>query len=246
MIETVEGMIVSAIPYRESSKILNVFTKEHGLIGMMAKGANRVKSDLRSVSDKLTYGRFHIYYKEGKLSNLMSVDVIDPLKKIKTDLEKISYASYLLELTEQLVKQNQSEKIYPLFISGIQKIEEGFDPLVITNILELKYLEYLGVMPVIDRCCVCGRTDSIATLSSYLGGYVCNYCRKQEPLVDEKVIKLIRMYYYVDISKIEKLDLSEKVKKGVNQFLNEYYDRYTGLYLKSRGFLKDLNSIVNH
>ena len=38
MIETVEGMIVSVIPYKESSKILNVFTKEHGLIGMMAKG----------------------------------------------------------------------------------------------------------------------------------------------------------------------------------------------------------------
>ncbi|MBS7020278.1 MAG: DNA repair protein RecO [Firmicutes bacterium] len=243
MIEKVEGVVVSTIPFKESSKILNVFTKEYGLIGMMAKGANRMKSELRSVSDKLTYGYFHIYYKEGKLSNLISVDVIDPFKIMKQDLEKISYASYLLELTEQLVKQNNSSDIYQLFISGLSKIEDGFDPLVITNILELKYLEYLGVMPVIDRCAVCGRTDSIATLSSYLGGYVCNHCRKQEPLVDEKVIKLVRMYYYVDIAKIEKLELSEKVKKGVNQFLNDYYDRYTGLYLKSRGFLKDLNEL---
>lgn len=243
MIEKVEGVVVSTIPFKESSKILNVFTKEYGLIGMMAKGASRMKSELRSVSDKLTYGYFHIYYKEGKLSNLISVDIIHPLKAIKQDLEKISYASYLLELTEQLVKQNNSSDIYELFTNGLLKIEEGFDPLVITNILELKYLEYLGVMPVIDRCAVCGRTDSIATLSSYLGGYVCNHCRKQEPLVDEKVIKLVRMYYYVDISKIEKLELSEKVKKGVNQFLNDYYDRYTGLYLKSRGFLKDLNEL---
>ena len=72
MIEAVEGIIVSTIPYKESSKILNVFTKEHGLIGMMAKGANRMKSELRSVTDKLTYGTFHIYYKEGKLSNLIN------------------------------------------------------------------------------------------------------------------------------------------------------------------------------
>ena len=243
MIETVEGMIVSVIPYKESSKILNVFTKEHGLIGMMAKGASRMKSELRSVSDKLTYGYFHIYYKEGKLSNLMSVDVIDPLKTIKTDLEKISYASYLLELTEQLVKQNNYENIYPLFLSGIKKIEEGFDPLVITNILELKYLEYLGVMPVIDRCAVCGRTDSIATLSSYLGGYVCNYCRKQEPLVDEKIIKLVRMYYYVDIKNISKLEVSDVVTKEINQFLDEYYEKYTGLYLKSKDFIKKINQL---
>ena len=128
-------------------------------------------------------------------------------------------------------------------ISAVLKINEGFDPLVITNILELKYLDYLGVMPILDGCAKCGNKTSIATLSSTRGGYVCNYCRTNEKLVDAKTIKLIRMFYYVDISKITNLDISLKIKLEINSFLNEYYDLYTGLYLKSKNFIEDLQNI---
>ena len=48
------------------------------------------------------------------------------------------------------------------------------------------------------------------------------------------------MYYYVDIKSISKLKISDKVKNEINHFLNVYYDRYTGLYLKSKDFLKKL------
>ena len=39
---------------------------------------------------------------------------------------------------------------------------------------------------------------------------------------------------------ISKLKISDKVKNEINMFLNTYYDRYTGLYLKSKNFLKKL------
>ncbi len=44
----------------------------------------------------------------------------------------------------------------------------------------------------------------------------------------------------VEIKSISKLKISEKVKQEINTFLNTYYDRYTGLYLKSKNFLKKL------
>ena len=84
MITEVEGVILSITPYGETSKIINVFTKEYGLIGIMCKGAMGMKSRLRSVTDKLTYGIFNIYYKKDKLSTLVSVDVINSFKKLKT------------------------------------------------------------------------------------------------------------------------------------------------------------------
>lgn len=243
MIEKVEGIVVSELEYGETSKIINVLTRELGVIGMMAKGARTMKSSLRSTTNKLTYGTFFIKYNENKLSNLSSVDVIDSFKNIKIDIEKISYVSYLLELATQVVKHTQDEGVYDLLIASIKKINEGFNPLVITNILELKYLEYLGVMPVLDCCSVCGSTKSIATLSSYKGGYVCNNCLKNEKIVSEKTIKLIRMFYYVEIDKITKLDIGEQQKMEINSFLTDYYDRYTGIYLKTKDFIKNLNKI---
>ena len=63
-IESIEGIVLSETNYSESSKILNVLTKEHGLIGIMSKGCRNMKSKLRTASRKLIYGTFHIYYKE--------------------------------------------------------------------------------------------------------------------------------------------------------------------------------------
>ena len=169
MIE-VEGIIVSETNYSETSKILNVITKEKGLIGIISKGCRNLKSPLRSVSTRLTYGKFIIYYKKDKLSTLTEVNVINPFNNLKKDIIKISYAAYLLELAHQVFKQNNDENVLNLLISALTKIDEGFDPLIIMNIIELKYLNYLGVMPVIDACAICGRKTNIVTLSSYRGG----------------------------------------------------------------------------
>ena len=242
-IEEVEGIVLSEMNYKETSKIINIITKEHGLIGVIAKGCKSLKSPLRSVTSKLTYGNFIIYYKEGKLSTLKEVNVINSFNNIKKDISSISYSAYILELSEGVIKQSINAKIFDLLISSLLKIDEGFDPLVIMNILELKYLDYLGVMPVLDGCSMCGRQNGIVTLSSYRGGYVCDKCYTNEKIVSEKTIKLIRMFYYVDISKISKLDISSKSKNEINIFLDDYYSRYTGLYLKSKSFIKNLQKL---
>lgn len=240
MISKVEGIVLNERDYSETSKIINVITLEYGVIGVLAKGAKRIKSNLRSVTGKMTYGYFNIYYKEDKLSLLVSVDVIDNLKNIKKDITKISYASFLLDLASQVMKQNNNSDVYNLLVNSLLKINDGFDPLVIMNILELKYLEYLGVMPVIDKCSCCKNTSDIITISAHRGGYLCKKCRQNEKIVSLKAVKLIRMFYYVDIAKITTLNVGLKTKKEINQFLDEYYDRYTGLYLKSKHFLNDL------
>lgn len=245
MIEKVEGIIINEKSYGETSKIINLFTREYGVIGLMAKGAKTMKSPLRSVTGKLTYGNFYIVYKKDKLSTLTSVDILNSFKNIKTDIDKISYAGFLLELSEQVYRHNNSEQVYTLLIDSLLKIEEDFDSMVITNILELKYLDFLGVMPILNQCAICGSKTNIVALSSSLGGYVCSNCiTNKEHIIDSKTIQLIRMFYYVDISKIEKLEIKDKYKQEINTFLDEYYDRYTGLYLKSKKFIQNLNNIV--
>ena len=242
MIKKIEGIVVGELDYKESSKIIKVLTST-GIESIIAKGARKLKSDIRSNTTKLTYGYFNVYYKENNLSTLISVDIIDNLKNIKKDINLISYSSYLLELATQVMKQNKNEEIYNLLITSLKKIDELYDYRVITNILELKYLDYLGVMPIIDECCLCGSKISIATLSGRDGGYICNNCLTNQKIVDEKTIKLIRMFYYVDISKISKLEINENIKKEINDFLNEYYEKYTGLYLKTKSFLKNLSQL---
>src|SRR5574344_889058 len=182
------GIIVSQTNYGETSKIINILTVD-GIVGIMAKGCRQLKSPLRSVTEPLTYGVFELNYKEDKLSILRSVDIIDNFKTIRQDIMKISFAGYLLKLASQVAKQINNENVFNYLIDSLKKIDEGFDPLVITIILELKYLDFLGVMPMIDRCSICGSTTGIETLSADKGGYVCINCIGREKIVTDKTIK---------------------------------------------------------
>ncbi len=242
MKDTVEGIVVSEVSYSETSKIINILTKD-GIIGCMAKGAKNLKSNLRVGTSKITMCKFYISKKDEKLSILTSVDIINDFKNIKKDIVKISYATYIIDLANQVMRHNVDSHIYDILISSLIKINDNFDPSVITSILELKYLEFLGVMPIIDECAICGSKSSIATLSSSRGGYICSNCLRDDLIVSDKTIKLIRMFYYVDIAKISNLDISSKSKIEISNFLDDYYDRYTGLYLKSKKMLKNINKV---
>ena len=239
MLKQVEGIIASSVNYGETSKIVNIITKE-GMIGAIAKGAKNIKSPLRSFTVNLTYGSFYLYYNDNKLSTLKSADIINEFKNIKKDIILISYMSFLIDLTTQVMKQNNDEEIYNLLITTLYKIDEGLNPMVMTNILELKYLDYLGVGFDFNTCCKCGKKSNIVTIDPDVGGYICKNCYTNEIIYDSKTLKMLRMYYLVDIKSISELKISDNVIKNINYFVNTYYDRYTGLYLKSKKFLNEL------
>lgn len=239
MLTEVEGFIMSETPYGETSKIINVLTKEKGLIGIMCKGAKSMKSPLRASTQVFTYGVFSINYKEEKLSTLVNVDVINPLKNIRSDLTKISYLTYISELTNQVIKQT-SQSIFEMFISIVLKMEDNLDPVILTNILELKYLPLLGVGLNLDSCIKCGNQTNIVTIDASFGGLICKDCYQNEIIVDKKVIQLLRMYYYVDIKSISSINVKEEYKQVINKFISDYYESFTGLYVYSKKFLEQL------
>ena len=233
----VQGIVISETNYSESSKILNIYTKDLGIISVISKGCRKIKSSLRSASSKLSYGDFILSYREGAMSTLIDADILNDFKKIRTDITLSSYAIYILDLTSQIAKQTNDNELFDLLITGLIKIEEGLSPKVITLILETQYLKFLGIDLNIDGCSICGSTNDIITLDVDRNGYICKECYNDEVIVDQKTIKLIRMFYYVDLSKISKISVSEKSINELDKFLEEYYDKYSGIYLKSKKFL---------
>jgi len=241
----VEGIVIKETNYKESSKILSVWTKDLGIISIMSKGCRSLKSKLRGVSCRLSYANFYINYKENGISTLVDADTIETLKNIATSIEKISYVSYLLNLTEQVYKHSKSNEIYPLLISCIKKIDENYDPSIIMIILELKLLKYLGINPNVDSCNICGNTKDILTISIENGGFICKNCYSSGRIYTSQIIKLIRMFMYVDIDKISKINIKEENKKELIMFIDEYYDSLSGIYLKSKEFLKNIEILNN-
>ena len=241
-LRTFTGIIVNTTNYSESSKILKIYTKEEGVLSVLAKGCRGMKSPLRSVCNRLVYATFHVSYKEDKLSTLMDVDVINPFFHILSDLTCVSLATFLLDLVNQVVRESDDARIFTLFMATLTKMEEGLSPYALSLILQLQLLEYLGVKPLLDGCASCG-SKQVVTLDSHSGGYLCSNCYTNERLVSPKTIKIIKMFQEVDVSKLAKLDVKEDILKEISIFLDDYYDQFTGLYVKSKKFLKEIEKI---
>ena len=83
MQKKVEGIIISTVDYKESSKIINIFTKEDGIIGAIAKGSKNLKNKLHTTTSILSYGEFYLNYVQDKVSTLKEVDIIDNFIEIR-------------------------------------------------------------------------------------------------------------------------------------------------------------------
>lgn len=246
----IEGIVIGEQNYSESSKILKIFTREYGIISAISKGARKPKSPLHEGSNKLIYGIFDISYKENALSTLVSVDIKDNFKNIVSDykdLAKKMYAFTIIDISSQTLPQEEideeeQKEIYDILLSSLKKINEGINPKVLLDIVMLKYLNFLGVLPNLDSCSFCGSQYDIITMDSKSFGFVCKECYTNEIIVDEKALKMIRMLYYVDIDKIKKLDVGPEIN-DIEKFIDSYYEEHTGIYFNIKKKLVTLKKM---
>ena len=230
MKETVEGIILSETNYSETSKILNILTCDHGYISVMSKGSRTLKSKLRGISMKLVYGNFTISYKEKGISNLIEGNSINSLKNILSNFNKLKISNRLINLTKNVLKENNDKNLFYLLRDSLLKINDGFDEETISIIYETKLLSFLGVKPNFLECISCGSKD-IITFDLSLPGSVCKNCYQDTYLFSSNTLKLLNLFLNVDISKIDKLNItSKRTIEELKFFLKEYYDSYTGIY----------------
>lgn len=240
MIETVEGFVISETNYKETSKIINVFTKEYGIIGIYARGAKSLKSKFRVATLPLSYSKFEIKYKQNSLSTLISADIIDDLTFIKTDLLRVSYYNYIIDLSSQCYRESNNFNIFDLLKGTVLKINAGFDPLILCNVLEVKLLEIIGCKINLTICSNCQKEGLISTINVATSDSYCECCSKGKSKLDPKVIKLLLLYQTINIEKLKKVEIDSDLVEIINQIIKGYYENFTGIYVYSKKFLEDI------
>ena len=230
-----KGIVLTETPYSETSKILNVLTEDYGLIGVISKGCKVLKSKLRGVSNKMNYCEYTINYKENGLSTLIEGCNINSFKNIYVDMKKATYAFYLMDLVSQVLKENNSKDIYSLLVNALIKINDGLSPELITDIVEIKLLDYLGVNLELDNCVNCGNSNDLLTIDLTCGGVICKNCYHEGYVMNDKALHLMQLLKKIDINKLEKLEITDDdIFNEIDKFIYEYYSSYTGIYIRKK------------
>ena len=96
---TTPAIILHAFRYADTSKIVRLATRDHGVQSAIAKGASRPKSRFGASLQVLTAGVAHLYLRATTdLQTLSAFDVTEQHPGLATDLERYAAASVLAEV----------------------------------------------------------------------------------------------------------------------------------------------------
>ncbi|MBI9008822.1 MAG: DNA repair protein RecO [Tenericutes bacterium] len=235
--ENIKGLILKSINYKESSKIIYIYT-DAGLRSCLIHGSNKMKNRYLNLSRVLNYIDIHVSGKD--LLTFRDGDVLNGFRDLAGDLEKYTYCTHILELIYSFSShQHDHEKLlnFLLKIFTIIEKEENYIPYL--NMIELKLLYLLGVNPLLTQCVECERVDNLF-FSITEGGMCCSDHIKNPMNITEKALFYFKFLYYFDLSKDSMLEIDEITLKELRNILDRYYEYHLNIKTKSRELLMGL------
>ena len=174
------AIVLKSINWRDSSKIVTLFSREEGKLSVIAKGAKQLKSKYQGILESINLLEVVIYISASrKLQILGQAAVEDSFKGIRSDYEKTGYTFALLELTDTFFKEGSVDTIYfDFLISLLSELEKITDPRVVFWYFLIKLGSYLGFKPVFDQCATCSTSilaeESVFSIKE--GAIICRKC----------------------------------------------------------------------
>ena len=114
MLEADVGIVFHHINYAESSVIVKLLSKNHGLISLMIKGAKKKKSSTIAKLQPLSLVAVEYYYSEQKdLHTVRNLDLSTPFKTLHSNPMKATVLLFLNEILFKSIQQQEKNDPYP-------------------------------------------------------------------------------------------------------------------------------------
>ena len=229
----VKGIVISESNMGDFDKMLTLLTPNLGKINCSARGARRSKSTLMAGSQFLCFGEYMLF-KGSDIYTINSVNTIELFYNIRTDLDKLMYASYITKIVSDITTENQNSfytlKLFLNTIYAISETDKNLD--FITAIFKLRLLKIIGFMPEVNKCVSCGNRDELHYFSIKDNGFKCKACGKLDTgaiNISSATVNSIKYALGADAKKIFSFSVSEETLKQLKLvsdiYLNEKLEK---------------------
>ncbi len=181
MTYTSDALVIREVPFGESDKLLTLLTAEYGRVGVMAKGARSMRNKLMTASQLFSWGNYEIYTK-GDYHWLREAALIEPFFGLRADLDRISLATYLCDVTYEATGENApAGDILPIVLNTFYALANGLaSDAIVKGAFELRIAAMSGYCPDLSACAVCGRTDPPGIYLDVMNGcLICAECMQK-------------------------------------------------------------------
>ena len=148
-IELTPCYILHSRDYRESSLILEIFSREFGRVSLVAKGAKRNKKQL-AINFNL-YQKYHIsWVSKSELGTLVDIDLASLMKSLKPG--QIMTGFYMNEIILRLLHKHESHpELFDSYDTTISKLLNDESEQILLRYFEKILLQSLGYGVVLDH-----------------------------------------------------------------------------------------------
>ena len=179
-----EAVVLRGIRYSEADLVLALFSRNHGRVSAIAKGARRTTSRLGGRLQPGVTASVTIHEGRGDLGTIRGASVVDAHAGLWVAGHRLQAAACVLETVMRVMPEAEpSEETWHLLdrtLGLLARAEPAgpgparLHPLVLG--CQAKLLVVSGLLPVLGACVRCGSGGALTRFSAQAGGVLCDAC----------------------------------------------------------------------
>ena len=221
-----EALVLRHRRFGDADRIVTLLTPDRGKIDAVAKGVLRPRSKLAGhlepamhVELVLAHGR--------NLDIVTQAQTVDGFRGLHDDLDRLSTAMYLTELTDRLtVEHAEARGVYALLRASLARLARGDGLHLVTRSFELELLAITGFRPEWHSCVACGGEveERSVSWSATAGGVLCGRCRPAHPEarpIDGTTLKVLRAFQAGPYDQAARIRLSPQLATTIERVMHD-------------------------
>lgn len=243
MIVSTEAICLHSRKYGESSKIATLFSKDEGLVKVIAKGARKTKSKFGSSLDPLTYCNISYYKKPNRDLQLLSkAEIHIPLRKIHYSMDSLLAGLLILESISQSQRDNDiNPELFGLLADALIYLNKSEkNPFSIFVAFQLNLAAILGFG--IDMSSV-GDALKDNYYARYLFSlengslYNAEYSVSSHSfMLNKEILLILENIYTLDLENTFQVEILDKDRAVFCKFFSEYFSFHLDKRFSFRSF----------
>jgi len=172
-------IVLRATNYRETDRMLTLFSREKGRIDALARGCRKPDSSLLASSDIFCCADFGFNIQKDRYYVTQAVPR-ENFYALRSDMKALMTATLFCEVCERTVMPQESNpRLFALLAGALYALSGGADSGDVFFFFLIKLLDILGLRPVTGHCALCG-APTAGRVSISAGGMLCADCPGQQ------------------------------------------------------------------
>ncbi len=239
----VDAVVLRHSDWGEADRLIGLFSREHGKVRAIAKGARKLQS--RKAGHLEPFTRVSLQLARGRdLPIITQTETLESNSRLREDLLLIGYASYVVELLDRFTyEEGENRALYRLLVETLGRLSAAHEPTLVVRYYEVRLLDLLGFRPHLFECARCGAEiqPQDQYFSSEAGGVLCPACGKGQAGVRPislQALKYLRHFQRSSYAEASRARLSPNINREMEMLMQHYLTYLLERSLNSPAFLR--------